>query len=233
MQLDSVAKLKQAFYRLVGNVSSDPSLTRQGESTDDLAYLYLTRGFRSAQRWLIDNGMASYWRKRSSALSWSGTEADNGGRYSALPDDFLRLWGDRTRVKSAIVEADGDDWGYLIDEEESNRRGDFYYLKGTNLWITRDAVPPTTCYLEYHYKHPEITAALASGSIDFEMDARFLAVVEAAFAGAADAWFPLGPDGEKKLERALVKAREEARQIARRTRSARRFAAPYRVANHW
>jgi hypothetical protein len=232
VELDTVAKLVQAFYRLVGMAASDPSLVKHGEDDDDVAYYYLTRGFRGAQRWLIDNGFQSYWRKRTSALTWSGSDT-TGGRYSALPSDFLRLWGDRTRVKSALVEADGTDYGDLIDEEQSAYYGDFYYLKGAYLWITRGASPPDPIYLEYHHKHPAISSTLADNAIDFEMDARPLAVAEAADAAASDSWLPGGTDMESKIARALEKARGEARRIARRTRSARRFAEAPRWGNHW
>lgn len=231
--LDTVAKLVEAFYRLTGSVSTDPALNARGESDDDIAYVALTRGARAAQRWMIDNGFESYWRSRSSAVTWSGTEASDGGRYVSLPSDFLRLWGDRTRVKSALVEADGDGWGRLIDEEKSDVRGDYYYLKGGNLWITRDASPPTTVYIEYHHKHPAINTTLADADIDFEMDARPLIVAEAAVSGKYESWFAGDEAMERRIEMALDKARQEARQIARRTRSARRFAPPLRYANHW
>lgn len=233
MELDSVSKLLLAFYRLTGAQSGDGSITLRGESDDDVGYLYLTRGARAAQRWMIDNGFESYWRTRSSALSFSGTETSDGGRYTTLPSDFLRLWGDRTRVKSALVEADGDDWGALIEEERSDIQGDYYYLKGDQLWVTRSADLPPTVYLEYHHKHPAISAALDDADIDFPMDGRPLIVAEAASLASGEAWLPGGEEMEARLDRHLRRTRYEVRKVARRTREARRFAPPPRVANHW
>lgn len=233
MEYDTVAKLLLGFYRLTGAQSGDGSLTLRGESADDIGYLYLTRGARAAQRWLIDNGLEAYWRSRSSALSWSGTESSDGGRYTSLPTDFLRLWGDRTRTKSALVEADGDDWGTLIDEERSDLKGDFYYLKGGQLWVTRDADLPATLYLEYHHQHPAIDNSLADGDIDFPMDGRPLIVAESGMLAAGEAWLPGGEEMEARLDRNLKRTRYEVRKVARRTREARRFARPPRAANHW
>ncbi len=231
--LDTVAKLLTGFYRLVGSVSADPALNLWGDADDVIGYEYLTRGARAGQRWMIDNGFSSYWRTRSSAITWSGTDASDGGRYSSLPTDFLRAWGDRTREKSCLVEADGDPWGRWIDEEQSHMSGDYLYLKNQQIWITRDASPPSTIYMEYHHKHPAINSSLADADIDFEMDARGLIIAEAVYAARYESWFSGDQEEESRIERALRKAREEARQIARRTRHARRFAEPYRISNAW
>ena len=69
MELDSVARVVAAFYRLVGSESGDEALIAQGESADDVAYLFITRGCRNAQRWLLKMGFNG-WRKRSAALTW-------------------------------------------------------------------------------------------------------------------------------------------------------------------
>lgn len=77
MELDTVPKLRDAWYRLVGSESDDDGLTDQGENQDDVAFLWLTHGFRAAQNWLIDYGLDTWWRKRSAAfdvLSFSGSE---------------------------------------------------------------------------------------------------------------------------------------------------------------
>lgn len=230
MLLDTPANVVQAFYRLVGSTSGDAALAKQGESTNDVAYYFLTRGFRRGQRWLIDRGLGSWWRTRGAAITWSGTEASDGGRYTALPSDFLRLWGDRTRTKSALVEADGTEWGQEVDEEQSALQGDYYYLKNSNLWITRSATPPDQLYIEYYYQHPEFTASV---TMDFPMEARPLGVALAADFAASDGWLPGGAAMIAKIEKAVENAEGEAKNVARQTRKARRFAEPYRVANNW
>ena len=55
-ELTTVAQFVDAFYRLVGTDTGDQSLTEQGESADDVAYINLTKGCRSAQRWMIRMG---------------------------------------------------------------------------------------------------------------------------------------------------------------------------------
>lgn len=227
MKLDTVAKILAAFYRLVGTDSSDTALTEHGENTDDVAYQYLTRGCRTAQRNMLKMGYKG-WRQRSDALTWSGSDATRGGRYCALPSDFLRTFGNKRR--SAIVEANGERWGEQIDVEDDERYGDYYYIRDDQLWITRNASPPTTAYLEYHYQH----TAWASGiTIDFPTDARCLIVAEAANVAKEEDWLPGGAEMETKIERALIRAREEARGVARQTTQPREFKRPRRLANRW
>ena len=229
MELDTVDRHLQEFYRLVGVESDDPALTDQGEATDEVARLYLTRGCRSAQRWMLRMGYQG-WRERSIALSWSGSDAADGGRYSALPSDFLRAYGNK-RV-SALREADGRPWGTELNAEEDYRRGSFYYFRDQQLWVAHSAVPPGTLYLEYHYLHPK-WEALDDDDIDFPMEARPLIVAEAANDAKEENWLPGGPEMERKIERALLRAREEARDIARQTKGPRTFRKPYRAANRW
>ena len=222
MELTSVAMLKEAWYRLCGTTAEDPALSENGEAADEVAYVSLTRGVRAAQRYMLKQGYRG-WRTRSSALSWSGTDAANGGRYTALPSDFLRGFGN-FRV-SPIREANGDPWGAMLTEadEEVYARGNYFYFRGDELWVARNASPPTTAYLEYHYQHPAINAELADGSIDFPMEARPLIVAEAANVAKEEDWLPYGPEVEQKIERALVRARAEAQDIARPSKAPRRF----------
>jgi len=227
VELDTVAKVLYAWYRLVGTTSADGALTDLGEGTNDVAYLYLTRGSRKAQRWMADMGYGG-WRKRGSALSWSGADATDGGRYSALPSDFLRAYG--SARLSALRKADGTPWGQEVTAHEETVKGDFYYLRGEQLWITRLANPPSALYLEYHYKHP---AWDGDTTIDFPMDARPLIVAEAANVAKEEDWFPHGPEIEQKIERALARAREEARGVARQTKQPRQFQRPRRIGNRW
>lgn len=236
-ELDSVTEIRRAFYRMVGMVEGDSSLTLRGEAAGDVADEALTYGARAAQLWLIDHGLDSWWRKRSGALpAWSGSEAADGGRYvelSAVAPDFLRFWGDPQRTdQSALSEADGRPWGREAREERSRTTGNFYYVRGERLWITRGAAPPAPLYLEYYARHPAITAATPAADIDFPVDARRLVVAEAAAAAMDESWLPddaLRP----KIERALFNARQRARRVARRRRQPPGFQAPTVWGTHW
>src|SRR3990167_5281846 len=103
--MDSVAAIRRAFYRLVGSTEDDSFLEEQGEAANEVAYTYLTIGSREAQLWMLKVGYVD-WAKRSSALTFSGSDAADGGRYVALPTDFLRTRGDRRN--SPLRDADGD-----------------------------------------------------------------------------------------------------------------------------
>ena len=217
MELDTPASVKQAWFRLVGTVSDDGALTEQGESVDDVAYTYLTRGCRNAQRHMLRMGYGG-WRKRSSALVFSGTDASDGGSYATLPADFLRSVGNKRM--SALREANGDAWGQEVSPDDDRQEGNGYYFRGEQLWLCRRASPPSTLYLDYHYTHPVFSSSV---TIDFPMDARPLIVAEAANVAKEDNWLPGGPDMEGKIERALMRAREEARDIVRATKGPRTF----------
>jgi hypothetical protein len=65
------------------------------------------------------------------------------------------------------------------------------------------------------------------------MDARYLIVAEAANVGKEENWLPGGREMEQKIERALFRAREEARHIARSTKNPRQFQKLTRFGNHW
>ena len=225
MELSTPALVVAAWYRLVGSESADDALVAHGESADDVAYQALTRGCRNAQRTMLGFGYGG-WRVRSAALSFSGTDATTGGRYASLPSDFLRAAG--SRRQSALEEANGDPWGQEVDD--SKVKGNGYYLQGDELWLTRNASPPSTLYLAYHYTHPVWSASV---TIDFPVDARYLIVAEAANVAKEESWEVVGPEGAGKIERALMRAKEEARGVARLTKSPRQFKRPYRGASHW
>ncbi|KKL25613.1 hypothetical protein LCGC14_2403520, partial [marine sediment metagenome] len=70
MELDTIAKHRNAFYRLCGTESDDPELVLGGEGATEVVDLYLTDGCRNAQCWMLDMGYGG-WRKRSSVLSWT------------------------------------------------------------------------------------------------------------------------------------------------------------------
>jgi hypothetical protein len=227
VELSTVVQLRNAFLRLVGTVANDSALVENGEALNEVADTYLTLGCREAQRWMLHMGYAG-WRKRSSALTWLGSDAADGGRYCALPSDFLRAYGNQ-RV-SALREANGDPWGVELLPDDELAKGNGYSIRGDTLWLARTAQPPTPVYLEYHYTHP----LLASGvTLDFPVDARSLIVAEAANVAKEENWEPLGPDGEQKIERYLARARERARDIARANKGPRTLRKPRRLGNRW
>lgn len=226
MELDSVAMVREAWYRLVGTDAEDAALVAQGEDSDEVAYVFLTRGCRNAQRWMLKMGFSG-WRDRSDALSWTGTDATTGGRYSSLPTDFLRAYGDDKH--SALRKANGDEWGNENTDGEFSK-GDYYYFRNNQLWLSRNATPPTTLYLEYHYQHPEWDA---DTTIDFPVDSRWLIVAEAANVAKEENWLLGGSDWEVKIERALQRAREETRDNVRPSKLPRQRQKATRYGNHW
>ena len=234
--LDTVAEIKAALYRLLGMTSADTGLKLQGEATDDVAYQLLTRGTRSAQRWLLRCGYVG-WRKRSSALSFSGTDAADGGRSASLPTRFLRAYSPRDQWgrRSALVEASGDRWGNEIEAEERHLTGDLYYFFDTDgteqLWLARSAAPPATLYLEYHEAHVEWTSAILASAIKFPLECRHLIASEAAVLGMDEAWFPGDSALAQSIERALFRDREHARDYARQGKGPRTLRRPMRFGN--
>jgi hypothetical protein len=229
MELDSVAKHREAFYRLTGSLSSDGALTKRGEATDEVANLCLTRGSRLAQRWMLEMGYEG-WRKRSPAITWVGADETHGGRYTALPMDFLKAYGGQRR--SALCSLNGDRWGTEITSEEDDRKGNYYYYRGEQIWIARTAQPPVPVYMDYQYKHPE-WESLTDEAIDFPVDARYLIVAEAANVGKDENWLPAGREMKAAISEALYSARQEARRIARRGKGPRQIRPPKRFGNRW
>ncbi|MCR4339252.1 MAG: hypothetical protein NUW01_05110 [Gemmatimonadaceae bacterium] len=234
MELSTVARVKAAFFRLVDTESDDPELTLNSEGTEDVVELALTAGFRSAQRWLLDKGYQG-WRKRSSAITWSGTDAADGGRYWTLPTDFLKAYSNK-RI-SCLTEAGGDRWGSEIHPDNATAKGNAFYFRGSDdggpqLWLCRGAEPPTTLYLEYHYLHPSWTN-LADADIDFPLEIRSLGVAEAANEAMTEAWLPGGQELEVKILRALGIAQKKAERTVRASKAPREMRKSARYGNRW
>ena len=225
MVLDTLAKFEQAFYRLTGSKADADSLIEQGEAAGDVALLWLTHGCWAAQQILLDAGLAGWWRKRSAAIVWLGSDATTGGRYWALPTDFLRLSGDRGR--SSLVQANGDTWGRECDEKDDPVRGNAYYLRNAQLWLLRGAGPPATLYLDYVYRHAEWDSGIGgiapAAQFDFPTDLRPLIVVCAAQQAWAESWIDLSDDQKHKTDDAVTYWTRQAQKIARRSRAARRM----------
>lgn len=228
-----------AVLRLLGVLSSDDALVEQGEATGDLVYYALTRGYRSAQAWLISQGMNQRWRKRSSAITtWNGSDAADGGRYvnlisgaGAVATDFLRLDSDEKSRRGGLVQANGDAWGCEIGVDDDQAKGSYFYVKNDQLWLARSASPPSPVYAKYFYAHPAITSAFTA--FDMPVDLRWLCVAEAADAAVKDEWIPGGTEAESRVARALGRARDEAKRIVRRTRQPRQFKGVAPMGNHW
>ena len=226
-QLNTEANYRELFYRLVGTTSSDGALTDNGESASEVADLCITHGLRAAQVFLLGCGMSWRWIKRSSAITWSGTDAADGGQYVALPSDLLRLKGDGSY--SPIVEADGEQWGTLIDADKSHWTGDFVYLKNDRLYKTRDASAPTTAYIEYHFQHPDFTSGV---TLDFPTDLAGLAVAYGAQFGSLEGWLPGDVQLEAKLDKSVALWERRAKAASRRDRAPRRMSAPQKTGNN-
>jgi hypothetical protein len=173
------------------------------------------------------------WRTRSATLSWSGADATDGGRFTELPTNFLRAYGSQRPGRSAIVRPDGRRWGSEIEPDLDHMRGDYYYVRGDELWITRGATPPTDAVLDYHYRHPTFDDDLEDEDIDFPMEARPLIPAEAAYVAMSENWLPAGTDMQATITRARLIAREDARHVARRTKQPRTAFRPYRAGNRW
>ena len=230
IDLDSVANVLLAFYRLVGSESADIALTERGEGDDDVAYLYLTRGSRAAQRFMLKTGYTD-WLTRSSALTWTGSDATTGGVYSTLPTDCLRAYGDEDPRRRALINADGSGWGRQIrPDEASYNEGDFFYFDSGKLWLARLAAPPSPLYLRYHKMHAAWHSAV---TIDFPLEARSLIVASGAVEAMQEDWLPGGQAMEQRIERALARAKENARDVARQTKQPRTLRKPTRWGNHW
>lgn len=233
MEYDSIAKIKRQFHRLVGSPSDDQALVEHGEAVDEVVELALTRGVRNAQRWMLKNGYGG-WRTRSAALSFSGADTTDGGRYTSLPVDFLKAYGSRKPGRSALVQANGNRWGQEIDDDQDNLTGDLYYIRGDELWIARRATLPVgDLFLDYHYTHPPFDSDLDDGDIDFPLEARALIPAEAAYFAMTESWLPGAQDYELKITGARNMAREEARLVSRTTKQPRTMGKPYRVGNRW
>jgi hypothetical protein len=227
-ELSTVADCLKAFYRLVGTTSDDDAMSENGEAADEVAYLYLTRGARSAQVYLIALGMSERW-KSSATLSF-GSAAVDGTRDANLPADFLRASGDR--VNSALWDGtSGKRWGRQVEETDIRTAlGDYYALVGEKVRVANGASIPSTPKLDYIASHAAIAAA---STLDFPTLALWMVPAEAAYLAMAEPWFIGDAQAVAAIERARTNAREEAKQYARRTREPRRITPTRIYGSHW
>ena len=230
MDLDTVGRIRAAFYRLVGAEDTDASLRLHDEEENEVAYQCLTRGVREAQRYMLKQGYDG-WRRRHGPLVFLGTDSADGGRYVAFPADLLRVAGDEHR--SALMQQDGQTWGHQVGPKESHHRGSAYYILGDRLWLLKGASPPSTLYLGYTAQHPAIDDDLLDANIDFPLEARGLIVAEAAMAAVEEAWFPGDERAENRIRLAWVRARMNANDVARSTQQARKLRQPRKAGNRY
>lgn len=216
--LDSRAALLRQFYHHLNTDATDDALIEHDAATGEQADRYLQFGLWNAQAFLVGLGLGERWRAVSSALSWSGSETSNGGRYLSLADGgsftrFLKLAGDDKN--SALRSVDGTRWGTEIYERNRfDVRGNYYYLLGDDeLWVTKGANVPTGTVADYYQRH----APLESGTtIDFPVDLTPLIPAEAAYLAIHDAWVALSDQQQSKVAAVRKHWRDEA---ARRRRS--------------
>lgn len=210
--------LVRAFYRLTGTSATNPALIEHdGANTLEAVYQFLQYGLWDAQAFLMDAGLVNRWVTTSSALTpFLGAEADDGGRYIALPADFLKLAGDD--YESALRYPNGTKWGHLIDFEDRHRhRGNCYWLQGDGanlwrLWIARGASPPSTMVCDYHHR----LATLADATtVDFPTEHRALPVAFAADRAMTDAWLPGDQEMQAKIAKNLIGQKREAQRRVR------------------
>lgn len=232
-RLNTEAELRAAFYRLVGTVSSDDTLSENAEAANLVADMCLNHGFERAQLFMIGCGMTERWRARSSAItSWSGSDAEDGGRYKALSDittDFLRFSGKKMDgSRSSLMNAKGDRWGVEIDADNDALTGNVFYLKNEQLWIGVGSAPVSPLYLDYQFRHPEFTTGV---TINFPSGATGLCVAYAALLGSTENWYPRS-DNSKILEN-VDYWEKQARMVARRSRGQRKQSAPRTVGTRY
>lgn len=238
MSLTDRASLLREFYRITGTSASDRAATAHDSGTLEGIYNLLQHGVWDAQLYLIQIGEAARWlTTTSSAFTWSGTDAANGGRYTDLPSDFLRAAG--TKRRSCLREPDGTSWGNLIDFEDRFRYfGDTYWFQEGQLWIGRDASPPTDLVMDYHERHATLVDTDAGppavdGTVDFPIEHRPLIPAFAAERAVYQAWFPLDEAGKASVLANLKTLKHKARIQARRTQQPRELRPPRTVGRWW
>ena len=227
--LTNLASMQRAFYRLTDTAAADDSLIEHDGSTLEALNQFLQYGLNDAQDYMMDCGLSDRWVSQATAItSWSGTEANNGGRYKALESDFFRLSGDD--VTSALRQIDGTRWGHLVDFRDRFRvRGNRYWLQGTNLWIARGANPPASLIYDYHHR----LATLSSATVDFPSEDRPLIVAFAAERAMQDSWLPGGDEMLMKIQANRQACERRAFRRTRRSRTMRKLRPKPTIGTHY
>lgn len=223
---------KNEFYRLTDTASDDGALIEHDDASQEGVHAALQVGLDSAQDFLLASGLNGWWTGRGSAItSWSGADATDGGRYKALPSDFVRLACDVGQ--GCFVTADGSPWGQLVAFQDRRARGDGYYLKDDlAIWLLHSAQPPATVYLEYIHR---LSVPDADGTAFTDFPARALSLIPAFAAEYAmnQAWLPGGEEMRGKIRDNLMRRRQEALFGSRQYTGPRRTRASTMLGNHY
>jgi hypothetical protein len=223
------ASLKRALYRLLDTDDDDDDMIEHDHASQTLEgiHLLLQQGAESAQLYMIDKGFEEFWLTSSSAISLTGSDPD---RYVTLPTDMIRLYGDDQN--SALRSSTGARWGTLIDSKDRYRcRGsNAYYLRNERLYVTTGASLPSGTLIDYIYHIP----ILADDSdVDFPDNDRPLIVAFAAVHAMQENWLPGGQEMEAKLERNLLRRKNESYRRARRSQKPKTVDAGRMIGDHW
>ncbi len=237
MSLTDRASILRAFYRLTGTSGDDGAMTQYDDTTLEGVYNLLQHGVWDAQLFLIQLGEEARWLKTETLTSsWSGADATDGGRYTALPSNFLRLAGDEEQ--SALHYPNGRPWGRLIEFRDRRRAGiNCYWLQGDddggdpdNLWISRGSAPPSTLEIDHHFEHP----TLADGTtVHFPKEHRPLIPAFAAERAIGESWLPIGEKGRQIIDVNLTKLKRKARSQVRRSQQPRKIRRPTTLGRWW
>lgn len=233
--LDNRAELRRALLRLIGGSTSDGGFAEHEASSGDTLNHLIIHGVWLAQEYILNSVDPDRWRKRSAAITWSGADSTDGGRYVELASDFLRLYGNRER--SALVEADGTRWGRQIDSpmDRYEVSGGYYWIDRTSnanrLWISKSSNPPATVYYEYNYRHP--TFSDDTTAAEFASQEVPLAVAFAADYALNHAFFPGGPEMGARIEKNLDRWKRTVYVNSRRTREPRKLKTGRVIGTRW
>ena len=228
--LSTLAGLRTAFYRLTNTASDDEGMVEFEGSANETVDYFLQHGLWAAQEYIIDFGNKYRWLKASAALAFaSGSDATTGGRYEALPADFLRLAGEDDF--SALRTPDGKKWGRLIPvEHRYDVFGNCYYIRDDNIWICAGASPPSDVVMDYHWRLQLIASLTFT---DFPREYRPLIVAEAAVLAMEEDWFSGTDEDKAALDRNAKAWRTKASRGMRRTQQPRKIKAKPVQGSHW
>ncbi len=217
MALTDRASLLRELANLIDADLNDDAATEYDSTAGEQLYLLLNRGAKNAQDFLIRAGYGEYWLTTSAALTWTGTDATTAGRYSDLPSNFRRAYGDRH--ESPLRQADGTQWGREIHPRDRLRyAGDFYYFTGNRIWVTRQAALPDPLYLDYLKK---VDTLADSTDADFPEDDRELIPAFAAVEASRKSWFNGGLEEKQALMKHLRALKHEVYSRLRPSRQPR------------
>lgn len=216
MELNTVLRLRQAFFRLVGTEAGDTELVVQGEDTNDVVDTCLTHGVREAQRDLLSYGYRD-WMLRSATL----VTAESGGVVSApLPADVLKVDGDERQ--SPLIDTQGRRWGSQVDDRRRDEQGDKFWFPNhrTVVFNERASIPSGGLRLDYFGRHEPLGTDV---TINFPSEVAGLIVAHAAEYASSENWLPGFKEMQAGIQKRLVFEQAKAGRFARTTRQQRKM----------